>query len=206
MKFCYYAVALFFTLSACYTEDDYEPITIDPIFSIDIEQHIPVDIIYIVPSKKTSNTLYQIDPKKYISHLNGSYFHRNGISLSLISTKTLHNNELFDLTDNRNNETSVFLKATQSTYRKDRLNIYIIKRSNTVAVAGIGKDRRVLITDEHLYTSTSPHEIGHALNLHHTDIEGNVMSTTNPHLRKQFTHHQIQTIKSSIEVIIASDE
>ncbi|MBW1296497.1 matrixin family metalloprotease [Aquimarina litoralis] len=187
--------------ASCTTEDDYVPYQVEQVFSDNLEKTIKVDIIYVQPSNKASKVSYGLNETHFIDNLNGSFFHRYGIGLEMGDIKTLNNDELYDLKDNRGQEASVFLQQTQDSYREDRISVYVMKRSNTIAIAGIGKDKRALITDEFLYTSTAPHEIGHALGLHHYHEEGNIMSQIRPYLRKDFTDEQIAVLKETLEKI-----
>lgn len=187
--------------ASCATEDDYVPYEIEQVFSENLDKVIEVDIIYVQPSNKSSKVSYGLNENHFITNLNGSFFHRYGIGLEMGEVKTLYNDELYDLKDNRGEESRVFLRETQDFYNTNRINIYVMKRSNTVAIAGIGKDKRALITDEFLYTSTAPHEIGHALGLHHYPEEGNIMSQIRPYLRKDFTNAQVDTLKETLDKI-----
>jgi len=119
-------------------------------------------------------------------------------NLELGVVKTLINDELYDLRDNRGEETAVFLSETQNQFDENRISLFVVKRANTIAIAGMGKDQRVLVTDEFLYTSTTPHEIGHALGLFHTSEEGNIMSRIRPYARKEFTDNQVYTMKETL--------
>ncbi|WP_298316471.1 matrixin family metalloprotease [uncultured Aquimarina sp.] len=190
-----FVLSIFFS---CTTEDDYVPFQIEQVFSDTLERVVKVDIIYVQPSTKSNQKSYNLDEAHFINNLNGSFFHRYGIGLEMGDVKTLINDELYDLRDNRGTESSTFLRETQDSYKEDRLSIYIIKRAHTVAIAGIGKDQRALITDEFLYETTAPHEIGHALGLFHYPEEGNIMSQIRPYLRKDFTLRQIDVMKSRI--------
>ncbi len=203
MKF----LRILFVLSifiSCTAEDDYVPFQVEQIFSDDLDKTIKVDIIYVQTSDKNNKSSYSLDETHFINNLNGSFFHRYGIGLEKGDIKTIINDELHDLKDNRGEESSIFLQQTQESYKKDRVSIYIIERSNTVAIAGIGRDQRALITDEFLYTSTAPHEIGHALGLFHYPEEGNIMSEVRPHMRKDFTDAQVDRLKETLEKIETS--
>lgn len=148
--------------------------------------------------------MYQLNESKYLDYLNGCFFHRNDIGFELGESKTLISNELYDLKDNRGKEPIVFSAETYDSYKKDRLNIYVIPRSNTIAIAGIGLPQRALITDEFLFQTTSPHEIGHSLGLPHLENEGNIMSLVKPYLRKDFNFDQIVALTETIEAIKAN--
>ncbi len=186
------------TFISCTAEDDYVPNEIEQVFSDNLEKTIKVDIIHVEPSDKAHKSSYNLDEAHFIHNLNGNFFHRYGIGLEKGEVRTLYNDELYDLKDNTGREATVFLQQTKNFYRKDRINIFIIKRCNTIAIAGIGKNQRALITDEFLDTSTSPHEIGHALGLFHHPNEGNIMSSISPHMRREFTNDQIQKLKKTI--------
>ncbi|WP_378173798.1 matrixin family metalloprotease [Aquimarina sp. SS2-1] len=186
---------------SCTAEDDYVPYQIEQVFSDELEKTISIDIVYVQPSNRNSQSSYNLDATHFINNLNGSFFNRYGIGLVKGEERTLINDELYDLRDNRGEESSTFLRQTQDSFHEGRVTIYIIKRSNTVAIAGIGRNQRALITDEFLYTSTAPHEIGHALGLFHYPEEGNIMSEVRPHLRKEFTSAQIDKLKDAIEKI-----
>ncbi|WP_299217097.1 matrixin family metalloprotease [uncultured Aquimarina sp.] len=200
MKFFTVVLFLFFFIS-CTVEDDYVPFQIEQVFSDDLQQTIKVDIIYVQPSITSSQSSFNLDETAFIQNLNGSFFHRYGIGLEIGDIKTLVNDELYDLRDNSGEESRVFLTQTQNLYNKNRMNIYVVKRAHTSAIAGIGKDQRALITDEFLFTPTAPHEIGHALGLFHSTIEGNVMSKIRPHMRKDFTNAQVDQMKNTMKKI-----
>lgn len=189
------------TLISCTYEDDSAPLFIEPIFTENPKHVLKLDIIYVLSSDNPNKSIYHLNESEYIKTLNGCYFHRNNIGFILGESKTIINDELYNLKDNRNEEASVFLRETKASFKKDRLNIYIIKRCNTIAIAGIGKSQRALITDEFLFSSTSPHEIGHALNLPHLEVEGNIMCQIRPYLRKDFTRNQVQGMSDRIAAI-----
>ncbi|WP_299433689.1 hypothetical protein [uncultured Aquimarina sp.] len=196
------AILLTLTLFAsCTYEDDSAPLHIEQIFVDNPDETIILDIIYVLPSKSTNKSIYSLNESDFIKNLNGSYFNRYNIGLKLGQVKTMINDELYDLRDNRNSESRVFLQETQEHYNQKRLTAYIIKRANTIAIAGIGKDQRILITDEFLNQSTVPHEIGHALGLFHFEEEGNLMSLIRPYLRKEFTDAQVSRMKERINKI-----
>ena len=198
MKFLkIFALLLFIT--SCAAEDDYVPVYIEPVYVDHPESSIKVDITYILPSDTSSKSIYNLNEKEFIDKLNGHFFNRYNIGLELGNSKTMVNPELYDLTDNRNEETTTFMRETENSYIKNRVNVYIIKRANTIAIAGIGNDNRALITDEFVYTTTAAHEIGHALGLFHTSEEGNLMSQINPHLRTFFSDIQVLKMKNRIE-------
>ncbi len=167
------------------------------------EKSILVDIVYVLPSQISfEETLpSSINSTDYINYLNDHYFYQYNIGLIMGTTTTIKNDELFDLRDNRGDEVSTFLNETKNIFHKNRLTIYIIKRSNIIAIAGIGKDQRALITDENLYTSTTPHEIGHALGLFHSHEGGNVMHDIKTHPRHSFDAEQVAHMKETIDQI-----
>jgi len=152
----------------------------------------------VQPTAIAQRSSYGLNEIEFIEFLNGSYFHRYGIGMELGVVRTLINDQLYDLRDNRGEETAVFLSETQDQFDENRISVFVVKRSNTVAIAGMGKDQRVLVTDEFLYTSTTPHEIGHALGLFHTSEEGNIMSRIRPYARKEFTDNQVYTMKETL--------
>lgn len=195
-----YLLSILLVISSCATEeDDYAPLQINQVLKENPEKVLKIDIIYVLPSGATeSRKYYKLNAEDFIKNINGSFFNRYDIGFELGEISYINNNELYDLKDNRNEETSVFLRETQASFKKDRLNVYIMKRSNTIALAGIGKDCRVLVTDEHLYKTVTPHEIGHALGLFHHHEEGNIMSEIRPDLRREFTYEQVGTMKSRI--------
>jgi len=201
MKSIIVLLIVFIFISCSQESDDDTPLYIEPIFTNTPEKKLYIDVIYVVPSTNPNPKIYHLNETEYINHLNGSYFHRNNIGFVLGKISTLVSDELYDLRDNRNSETSTFLKETKASYNKGRLNLYIMKRCNTIAIAGIGMDQRALITDEHIHKTTSPHEIGHALGLHHTTEEGNIMSMKRPYLRKEFNNEQIKQLKKRIDEI-----
>lgn len=186
---------------SCTPEDDYVPFQIEQVFTNSFDQEIFVDIVYVVPSTNATKSLYSLNEKEYVNFLNGSFFHRNKINLKLGVVDKMISDELYDLRDNRGDEVSVFLSETNTNFTASRLTIYIMKRTHTRAIAGIGMDRRALITDEFLYETTSPHEIGHALGLAHNDIEGNIMSEIKPYLRNEFNQDQVRSMKRNISKI-----
>ncbi|WP_103069898.1 matrixin family metalloprotease [Aquimarina sediminis] len=190
-----------FIFSSCEKDTDHSPNYMEKIFVENPERIIKVNIIYVEAEESSNRSSYSLDEKEYLDYLNGYYFHRMGIGLELDNSKTLVNEELYDLRDNVGSEPSTFFMQSQESFDKDRLNIYIIKRSNIRAIAGMGRNQRVLLTDEHLYTSTSPHEIGHALGLFHTHESGNIMSTTERDLRQSFNKEQEEKIKKRIDQI-----
>lgn len=185
----------------CTTEDDQTSLNAEPIFIKSPERIIKIDIIYVLDSAKMDPLIYNLNEIDFINYLNGQFFHRYDIGFILGETKTLISKELYDLRDNRGSEASTFFMETQKSYKKDRVNIYIIKRENTIGIAGLGKNQRALITDEFLYKTTSPHEIGHALGLFHCAEEGNIMCQINPHLRKTFMNTQVEKMKKCIDKI-----
>lgn len=186
---------------SCATEDDFVQLSIEPVLKDEVASEIKLDIVYIVSTNNTSKTQYGLNEDDYINHLNANYFHRNDVGFVLGEVRTMVNDDLYDLTDDRGNETRTFLDQTEGDYDHNRVTVYIMKRSNTVAIAGIGYNQRALITDEFLYESTSPHEIGHALGLGHSDVEGNIMCQIKPHIRKEFTKQQADALQVTIERI-----
>ncbi|MFD2562399.1 matrixin family metalloprotease [Aquimarina rubra] len=195
------ATLTFLLLISCTIENDNVPLGFDQVYSDDPEQTMMIDIIYVQPTSVSQQSSYNLDESDFIKNLNGSFFHRYGIGLEKGDIKTLINDELYDLRDNRGEESRIFLMQTQNSYNPNRVSLYIIKRAHTVNIAGIGKNQRALITDEFLYTPTAPHEIGHALGLLHSTIEGNVMSKIRPHLRREFTNAQVDQMKSVMKRI-----
>ncbi|WP_299605870.1 matrixin family metalloprotease [uncultured Aquimarina sp.] len=189
---------LLFLLPSCTVEDDYVPTSIEPIFMDNPSAKLLVDIIYVVPSKNHNQSKYAIDETRFMDFINGCFFNRHNIGFEMGESRVLINSELYDLKDNRDQESSVFNTETQDSYRQDRMNIYIIPRTNTVAIAGIGLKQRALITDEFLFTTTAPHEIGHALGLSHKEVEGNIMCRVKPYLRKEFDSDQVDTMYNKI--------
>ncbi|SEL66329.1 hypothetical protein SAMN04487910_2957 [Aquimarina amphilecti] len=198
-------ILILLTTYSCSVEDDSAPLFIEPIFVDNPTAKLLVDIIYVVPSENHDKSMYQLDEAKYLEFLNGCFFNRNDIGIEMGESRVVINSELYDLKDNRGNESAVFSRETQDSYKQDRLNIYVIPRTNTIAIAGIGLRQRALITDEFLFQSTSPHEIGHALGLFHCDVEGNIMTRVRPYLRKDFDGNQINTMRERI-LSINSDE
>ena len=196
-------VYLFLTVLfiSCATEDDFVQLSIEPILKDEVASEIKLDIVYVTSERNTSGAQYGLNENDYVNHLNAIYFHRNDVGFVLGDVRTMVNDDLYDLTDNRGNETRTFLDQTEDDYDHSRVTVYIIKRSNIVAIAGIGYNQRALITDEFLYESTSPHEIGHALGLGHSDIEGNIMCQIKPHIRKEFSKQQADALQVTIERI-----
>ncbi len=187
---------------SCSSEEDHSPENImDMVFVENPERTIKVNIIYVESQDTSDKSSYNLNEKDFINYLNGYYFHRLGIGLEIDESKKMVNDELYDLTDNQGSEPSTFFTQSQETYDKNKINIYIIKRSNIRGIAGMGRSQRVLLTDEHLFTSTSPHEIGHALGLFHTHETGNIMSTEEKALRQSFNRDQEEKIKKRIDQI-----
>ncbi|UZO82586.1 matrixin family metalloprotease [Aquimarina sp. ERC-38] len=187
---------------ACAPEDDYVPTQIEPVFTTNYDREIIVDIKFVISDDFNSSSLYDVNEKNLIENLNGSYFHRNNINLKLGEVGTFLNNELFDLKDDRGREKEVLKYVTVNSYNNERLTIYIIKRSNTIALGGVAISQRALITEEKLFESTTPHEIGHALGLEHTRTEHNIMSEYNPNLRTEFDPFQVAIMKRTIGRIV----
>ncbi len=184
-------------LNSC-TADDNEQPYIEFMLIENPTNTILVDIIYIVSSDHPNENQYHLNEPEYLKNLNSRYFHRYDIGLILGETRSILNDELYDLKDNLGEEATTFFKETKESFRKDRLNIYVIKRANTIAIAGIGKSRRALITDEFLNKCTSPHEIGHALGLFHNSIYGNIMCQDRSAQRREFNQQQLEIMKRSI--------
>jgi len=198
MKLVKIVCVLLLLCVSCATEDEYEPYELEQVFSDNLEQVIKVDIIRVETSDIKNTSSYNFDSDDFVKNLNGSFFNRIGIGLELGETRVMINDELYDLRDNKNSESRVFLNETKNDYNKNRISIYIIKRTNTYSIAGIGNSQRALITDEFLYKSTAPHEIGHALGLLHHSETGNIMSEVRPYLRKFFNDHQVGKMKQAI--------
>ena len=188
-------------LNSCAPEDDYVENQIEQVFTKDIETEIIVDLKYVVSNEIRTKNIYALNEEKFISHLNGSYFHRHAINFTLGTSQTFLSDELFDLTDNRGEEALILKQQTKTDYNPKRLTIYIMLRRNTVALGGVAVNRRALITDEMLFQSTAPHEIGHALGLHHKSVHENIMSEFNPHLRTEFDSSQVEIMKNTITEI-----
>ncbi len=175
---------------------------IEPMFIDNPERLVKVNIFYVESGKSANQSSYSLSERDYIDYLNGHYFHRLGIGLVLNESKTIINDDLYDLRDNQGSEPSTFLMQSKASYDKNKINIYIIKRSNIKGIAGIGRDQRVLLTDQNLYTTSSPHEIGHALGLFHSDEEENIMSyTLNKDARRYFNKTQEERMKRQIDKI-----
>lgn len=191
-------------LSSCATEDDFVPLSIEPVYSESLDVELEIDIIY-VKDPNFNEVLSKFNEQHFVEDLNGKYFHRNGIGFKLGKIDVVENEELFDLKDNRGEEQEVFLNETERYTALDRITVFVIKRSNIYGIGGMGYGQRVLLTDEHIFKSTSPHEIGHALGLGHTVEEGNIMCTVKPHLRKEFTSQQINAMKQKIKLINRSN-
>ncbi|WP_024772296.1 matrixin family metalloprotease [Aquimarina macrocephali] len=187
-------------LLSCSAGDDLDSVAIEPEFATP-EKIIKVNIIYVESSETLDKSSYSLDETEFINYLNGEYFHRFGIGLELGESKSLINEELYDLRDNEGSEPSTFLMQSQESYDKSKVNIYIVKRCNILGIAGIGRDQRVLITDENLFTSTAPHEIGHALGLFHSHESENIMNTVNKNSRHNFNEDQEKKIKNRIDQI-----
>ncbi len=196
---------LFFVVSiplllSCSAGDDLDSIGIEPEFMAP-EKIVKINIIYVESSETLHKSSYTLNEAEFINYLNGKYFHRFGIGLELGESKSLVNEELYDLRDNEGSEPSTFLMQSRESYDKSKVNIYIVKRCNILGIAGIGRDQRVLITDENLFTSTAPHEIGHALGLFHTHEAENIMNTVDKGSRYNFNKDQEKKIKKRIDEI-----
>lgn len=193
-------IIIVFISISCST-DTYPIIDEEITFIENPEKILVIDIIYVLPSGNYDKSIYNIDESNYVKNLNSHYFHKYNIGFVLGESRTIISDELYDLKDNRGNESKVFMQETNESFKSDRLNIYIIKRSNIIAIAGMATLQRALITNEFLNKTTSPHEIGHALGLGHQETEGNIMSIVNPHLRKKFTNDQVNKLKRRITSI-----
>ncbi|WP_299434713.1 hypothetical protein [uncultured Aquimarina sp.] len=198
-------IFLVLLLPSCSVEDDSAPLFIEPIYMNNPTAKLLVDIIYVLPNENYDKSMYNLNESKYIDFLNGCFFNRHDIGIIMGESKTLINAELYNLKDNRNDESVIFNTETLNSYAIDRLSIYIIPRSNTIAIAGIGLRQRALITDEFLFRSTSPHEIGHALGLPHLELEGNIMCQIKPYLRKDFNNYQADNMIERITSINLGD-
>ncbi|MCK8521343.1 hypothetical protein M0D21_07185 [Aquimarina sp. D1M17] len=185
-------------LPSCSVEDDFAPLSIEPIYMDNTAANVLVDIIYVLPNEDYDKTFYNLNEAKYIDFLNGCFFNRHDIGITMGESKTIINPELFNLKDNQHQEPQVFSSETENLYKTDRLSIFIIPRSNTYGIAGLGLPHRLLITDEFLFTTTSPHEVGHSLGLTHKEIEGNIMCRKKPYLRKEFDEDQAYTMREKI--------
>lgn len=197
---CTHSFFLLFMMTSCQADHVDTASSIVPMFVESPEKSIKVNIFYVAQDKKTANTSYTRNEKRFIDFLNGNYFHRFGIGLELASVQTIVNKELYDLRDNEGGEPSTFFMQSRATYEKDKLNIYIIKRENIIGIAGMGRDQRVLLTDTNMYTSTSPHEIGHALGLFHSKEKGNIMNTMKDQ-RMHFNPKQMYQLRKCIDMI-----
>ncbi len=185
---------------ACSHDDDHGPEDMGIMFVENPERTIKVNIFYVETEETSDKSSYNLDEGEFIEYLNGYYFHRYGIGLELGESRVLINSELYDLRDNQGSEPSTFFMQTQDSYEEDKINIYIIKRSNIIGIAGMGRIQRVLLTYENLFTSTSPHEIGHSLGLFHNDEVKNIMSTTlDKQSRQVFNGNQEDKMKKRID-------
>ncbi|RZS91955.1 matrixin family metalloprotease [Aquimarina brevivitae] len=187
-------------LSSCVAEDDYQPLSIEPVFSDKLDVELTIDIVYI-KNPNSNDVAGKFNEQSLIADLNGKYFHRHQIGFTLGNVSVLENEELSDFTDNRDEEQETFLNETETLYTPGRITVFVIKRANIYGIAGMGYGQRVLITDEHVFESTTAHEIGHTLGLGHTMEEGNLMCTIKPHLRKSFTTNQVHVMKQKIKSI-----
>ncbi|MCK8522486.1 hypothetical protein M0D21_12955 [Aquimarina sp. D1M17] len=198
-KLAFIFTAIFFLFSCSAEEAENEPT--EEIFVENPGRKVKVNIFYVENDGGSNEMSGKINEQEFIRFLNGYYFHRIDIGLELGKTVNLVNEELYDLRDNQGSEPSTFLMQTKESYDKNCLNIYIIKRSNIIGIAGMGRNQRVLLTDEFLYSSTSPHEIGHALGLFHIEEAGNIMSIRDKHSRKNFNIEQEEKMKKKIDRI-----
>lgn len=188
---------------SCAPEDDFAPASIEKIYTDNPEVSLIVDIVFVTTSEKKKDINYKLNIGNYIDDLNGYYFNRYNINLEVGENRFLISDELFDLRDNRGEETAIFEKETDSDYKKDRITLYVMHRSNIYAKAGLSSSQRALITDEFLNSSTSPHEIGHILGLPHSHEEGNFMSMVYPDLRKEFNKEQVDIMTKQIKAKFA---
>lgn len=191
-------ISLVLLLPSCSVEDDHAPLSITPIYMDNPTAKLTVDLIYVVPNEDYDKTMYNVDETKYFELLNGCFFNRYDIGIIKGESKTLINEELYDLRDDHYNEIEVFRQESENEYNPNRLKVFIIPRSNIYAIKGMGLPKRVLIADEDLMTTTSPHEIGHSLGLFHNVKQGNIMSRSNPHLRKEFDDFQVDKMLGKI--------
>ncbi len=187
---------------ACSIDEEQDDIYFEKIFVENPERMIKVNIFYVENDASLDESSYDVNEQNLMDYLNGYYFHRLGIDLTLHESKSLVNKELYDLNDNLGAEASTFLLETRKSYEEDKINIYIIKKSNITGALGMGRDKRVLLTEESLFSSTSPHEIGHALGLYHTEEKTNIMSTTlDKKARKYFNLEQEEKLEQQIDQI-----
>ena len=185
-------------LISCTPEDDIPSVNLEKVFTKTPENSIQVDLVYITSGEEKELTTYKLDFEAYLNDLNGYYFHRNKIDLKKGEIRELQSKELYDLRDNRGHEATVLEEETKNDYNPNHITIYVMKRSNIYAKAGVSIKHRALITDEFLHTSTSPHELGHVLGLTHSHEEGNIMNMTYPELRTEFTMDQVQIMTKQI--------
>jgi len=193
-------ILLTLVVTSCTVEDDHIA-EINAVLVDDSKNNLIIDIIYVSPSKPGIQTQPKIDEIRFINQLNSNFFHRHDIGFTLGDIKTIVNDELHDLRDNVNEEAHIFLKETKNIYKEDRLSVFIIKRSHTFGVAGIGKNQRVLLTDKKAFSSTAPHEIGHALGLYHISEVGNIMSFMQTVPRTDFNENQKNRMITKIDDI-----
>ncbi len=205
IKLCKLVVLPMVLFLSCSIDDRVDSLRIEPIFIENPARSVKVAIIYVESDETLSKSSYDLDEAKFIDYLNGYYFHRLNIGLELETSKSLVNEDLYDLRDNEGSESTTFFKQSQGSYEKNKINIYIIKRCNMTGIAGIGRNQRVLLTDENMFTSTSPHEIGHALGLFHTHEPRNIMNTKDKKMRVYFNKNQEEIIKRKIDEINLRD-
>ncbi|WP_108866542.1 matrixin family metalloprotease [Aquimarina aquimarini] len=186
---------------SCSTGDELSAVPVEPIFVDSPERIVKIKIIYVESNESGNKSSYDLNEKEFMDYLNGYYFHRLGIGLELESSMNMVNEDLYDLRDNEGSEPRTFFMQSKKSYDQDKINIYIIKRSNIRGIAGIGRDQRVLLTDENLFTSTTPHEIGHALGLFHIHETENIMNSQERDSRHHFNAHQEEKIKKRIDQI-----
>lgn len=200
ISFILLSLSIIFLIS-CAKEDDTVQLLVEPVYNNNPENTLLIDITYIKSSDQLTPSAKKFDEQSFIEKLNVQFFHRHDIGFILGEVSSITNDELHNLKDNRNSETSVFLTETESIFKKDRINIYVIKREHIYAISGIGVDQRVLITDEYLNSTTTPHEIGHSLNLFHSHVKTNIMCDHVSNNRTEFSDQQLETLKNRIQEI-----
>lgn len=77
------------------------------------DRTIKIDILCAPTSDNSNKRTYNFDKDSFIENLNGCYFHRNNIGLIEGKFRTIINDELYDLKDDKGGEASIFLMESK---------------------------------------------------------------------------------------------